>query len=132
MGNKWMKHGLVAALFLVGATPAPIQAQEAAPSSAQEQTMPAENAPNRPNLNLTDDQKTQMQKIREGAKSQIDAIKNDSSLSADQKQAKIRSVHQDSHKQVEAMLTPEQRKTMRQWRHEHRGEKQPQQPPSGN
>jgi Spy/CpxP family protein refolding chaperone len=40
-------------------------------------------------------------------------------------------VHQDSHKQVEAMLTPEQRKTMRQWRHEHRGEKQ-QQPPSGN
>lgn len=93
--------------------------------------MLAENAPNRPNLNLTDDQKAQMQKIREGAKSQIDAIKNDSSLSADQKQAKIRSVHQDSHKQVEAMLTPEQRKTMRQWRHEHRGEKQ-QQPPSGN
>jgi Spy/CpxP family protein refolding chaperone len=131
MSNKWIKHRLVAALFVVGATPALVQAQEAAPSSGQEQAMLAENAPNRPNLNLTDDQKAQMQKIREGAKSQIDAIKNDSSLSADQKQAKIRSVHQDSHKQVEAMLTPEQRKTMRQWRHEHRGEKQ-QQPPSGN
>jgi periplasmic protein CpxP/Spy len=131
MGTKWIKHGLVAALFVVVATPARIQAQEAAPSSPQEQPVPTENAPNRPNLNLTDDQKTQMQKIREGAKSQIDAIKNDSSLSADQKQAKIRSVHQDSHKQVEAMLTPEQRKTMRQWRHEHRGEKQQQQPPSG-
>jgi Spy/CpxP family protein refolding chaperone len=131
MSNKWIKHRLVAALFVVGATPALVQAQEAAPSSGQEQAMLAENAPNRPNLNLTDDQKAQMQKIREGAKSQIDAIKNDSSLSADQKQAKIRSVHQDSHKQVKAMLTPEQRKTMRQWRHEHRGEKQ-QQPPSGN
>ena len=82
----------------------------------------------RPNLNLTDDQKAQMKKIHEGAKSQIEAINNDSSLTADQKQAKIQAVRKDSHKQVEAMLTPEQRKTMREWRHEHRNERQ-QEPP---
>jgi Spy/CpxP family protein refolding chaperone len=130
MSNKFIEHGLAAALLVVCATSVLVRAQEAPQTSGQEQAAPAQNAPNRPNLNLTDDQKAQMKKIREGTRSQIEAINSDSSLSADQKQAKIRSVRKDSHKQVEAMLTPDQRKAMRDWRREHRGEKQD--PASGN
>ena len=123
MSNKFIRQGLVAALLVTCAMPALTRAQEATQGSNQEQAAPTQAAPNRPNLNLTDDQRAQMKKIREDAKSQIDAVNNDSSLSVDQKQAKIKQIHRDSHKQVMAMLTPEQRKTMRQWRHEHRGEK---------
>jgi len=128
MSNKFIRLGLVAALLVTCAMPALTRAQEATQGSNQEQAAPAQAAPNRPNLNLTDDQRAQMKKIREDAKSQIDAVNNDSSLSVDQKQAKIKQIHRDSHKQVMAMLTPEQRKTMRQWRHEHRGEKNAQAP----
>jgi Spy/CpxP family protein refolding chaperone len=128
MSNKFIRQGLVAALLVTCAMPALTRAQEATQGSNQEQAAPTQAAPNRPNLNLTDDQRAQMKKIREDAKSQIDAVNNDSSLSVDQKQAKIKQIHRDSHKQVMAMLTPEQRKTMRQWRHEHRGEKNAQAP----
>ena len=130
MSNKFIQHGLIAALLVVCATPVLTRAQDTAQTSGQEQVAPAQNSPNRPNLNLTDDQKAQMKKIHEGTKSQVEAINSDTSLTADQKQAKIHSVRRDSHKQIEAMLTPDQRKTMREWRREHRAEKQ--QPPSGN
>jgi len=132
MSSKCIRQGLVAALFVTCAMPVLTRAQDAsqAPAQTQEQAAPAHKPMDRPNLNLTDDQKAEMKKIHEGAKSQIEAIKNDSSLRADQKQAKIREVRKDTHKQIEAMLTPEQRKTMREFRKEHRGEKQQQ--PSGN
>ena len=131
MSSKCIRQGLVAALLVTCAMPVLTRAQDAsqAPAQTQEQAAPAQKPMDRPNLNLTDDQKAEMKKIHEGAKSQIDAIKNDSSLTADQKQAKIRQVRKDTHKQIEAMLTPEQRKTMREFRKEHRGEKQQ---PSGN
>jgi periplasmic protein CpxP/Spy len=131
MNRKFIKQGLVAAMLVAGVMPVVTRAQEATPNAGQEQAAPAQKPMDRPNLNLTDDQKAQMKKIHEGAKSQIEAINSDSSLTADQKQAKIREVRKDSHKQVEAMLTPEQRKSMREWRREHRNERQ-QEPPSGN
>jgi periplasmic protein CpxP/Spy len=130
MSTKFIKQGLVAALLLVCATPVLTRAQGTPQDSGQQQASPAQDAPKHPDLNLTDDQKAQMNQIHENAKSQIEAVKNDSSLSDAQKKAKIGQIHRDTHKQVEAMLTPEQRKTMREWRREHHGEHQ-QQPPSG-
>jgi Spy/CpxP family protein refolding chaperone len=127
MNRKLIKHGLVAALLLVGAAPAITRAQDATQGAGQEQAAPAQKA-DRPNLNLTDDQKAQMKKIREDAKSQIDAVKNDTSLSAEQKQAKMKEIRRDSHKHVMSMLTPDQRKTMKQWRHEHHGQRNGQDP----
>jgi hypothetical protein len=73
-----------------------------------------------------------MKKIHQDAKARIEAVNNDSSLSADQKQAKVQAIHRDTHKQVEAMLTPDQRQTMRTWRKEHQGEKSQEQPPQSN
>ncbi|MGA2421502.1 MAG: hypothetical protein ABSG69_15605 [Candidatus Acidiferrum sp.] len=64
-------------------------------------------------LNLTDDQKAQVQKIHENMKSQIAAVKGDSSLSADQQHAKLEEIRKSSHEQVKQLLTPEQRKQMK-------------------
>ena len=120
----------VAALLLGCASPALTFAQSSAAAPAQDQAAPAQKA-ERPNLNFTDDQKAQMKKIHEDAKSQIAAVQNDSSLSAHQKQQKVQQIHRDTHKQVMAMLTPDQRKTMREWRREHKAEhEQQQQPPA--
>jgi Spy/CpxP family protein refolding chaperone len=49
-----------------------------------------------------------------------------------EKQAKIQQIHQATHQQVEAILTPEQKKTMREWRREHKGSRRQQAPPASN
>ncbi len=64
-------------------------------------------------LNLTAEQETQLKSIHEGAKSQIDAVRNDSSLTQEQKEVKLKSIHQNTLQQVSSILTPEQREKMR-------------------
>ena len=139
MNKKTLRNGLLlaGALLLTSQSRALAGGSVAAAAmtgsqdTGQTQAAPAQqNAPAGPDLNLTDDQKAQMKKIHEDAKSQIDAIKNDSSLSPEQQQAKIRQIHHGQHQQVEKMLTPEHRKTMREWHREHKTEGQPQAPPS--
>jgi Spy/CpxP family protein refolding chaperone len=136
MDTKSLRKGVLVAAGLLAMSASPMLASAAAiPQDAgQTQAAPAEQAkPARPELNLTDDQKAQMKKIHEDAKAQIAAVNNDSSLSADQKQAKIRTIHMSTRKQTEALLTPEQRQARRQWRKEHRGQQnEEQQPPAGN
>jgi periplasmic protein CpxP/Spy len=129
MDRKFVGKGLVMALLFASASPALVRAQDTQ-DAGQQQAPPAQSAPAKPDLNLTDDQKAQMKQIHENAKSQIDAVNSDSSLSTGQKQAKIGQIHRETRKQVEAILTPEQRQTMKEWRRSHRGEGH--QPPSGN
>jgi Spy/CpxP family protein refolding chaperone len=129
MSTKLLMYSAIVALLF--ASVAHARTPVATPDVGQEQAVPAPNSENRPNLNLTDDQKVQMKRIHEDAKSQMDAVNNDSSLSADQKQTKIKQIRRESHKQVQAMLTPEQRKTMKQWRHEHRGQRNSEAPTAG-
>jgi Spy/CpxP family protein refolding chaperone len=64
-------------------------------------------------LNLTDDQKAQMKKIHESTKTQLDAVKNDQSLTADQKDAKIHQLRHGAREQMVKLLTPEQREQMK-------------------
>jgi Spy/CpxP family protein refolding chaperone len=134
MNTKIVRNGALFVAGVLAAYGSPILARAAgsAQEAGQTQAAPAQqNGPSRPDLNLTDDQKAQMKKIHQDAKAQIETVNNDSSLSADQKQAKVHAIRRNSHKQVEAMLTPEQRKTMRAWHRAHRGEKsQEQAPPS--
>jgi Spy/CpxP family protein refolding chaperone len=132
MNAKIVRNGVLFVAGVVAAYGSPMLARAAGGTqeAGQAQAAPApQNGPSRPELNLTDDQKAQMKKIHQDAKAQIEAVNSDSSLSADQKQAKIRAIRRGSHKQVEAMLTPEQRKTMRAWHRAHRGEKSQEQAP---
>ncbi len=135
MDTKSLRKGVLLAAGLLAISASPMLASAAAiPQGAgQTQAAPAQQAkPARPDLNLTDDQKAQIKKIHEDAKAQIAAVNNDTSLSADQKQAKIRSIHMSTHKQTEALLTPEQRQIQKQWHRQHRGENQEQQPPAAS
>ena len=60
-------------------------------------------------LNLTADQKSQVAGIFANAKSQREAIKADSTLSADQMHGKLKSLHEDTRAKLTQVLTPDQR-----------------------
>jgi protein CpxP len=135
--NIKIRNGVLLAAGLLAISASPMLASAAAnPQDAgQTQAAPADQGKrSRPDLNLTDDQKAQMKKIHEDAKSQIAAVNNDTSLSADQKQAKLQAIRRDTHKQTESLLTPEQRQTQKQWRKSHPRQNQndEQQPPAAS
>src|SRR5947209_20593078 len=78
-------------------------------------------------LGLTADQKSQVQDIMKEQMSQARAVRQDSSLSDDQKQAKMKELHESTHSKINAVLTPDQqkkfaemRKDMKEDRKEHR------------
>ena len=72
-------------------------------------------------LNLTPDQQAELKTIRENIRQQAQAIKNDSSLSADQKKAKSKELRKSSHEQMMAKLTPDQQAKFKEMRKERRG-----------
>ncbi len=79
-------------------------------------------------LNLTDEQKTQIKQIHADSRSQVAAVNADTALAADAKQAKIRQIRISTRQQVMKVLTPAQRKQMKQNMHERRAERQQAQP----
>jgi len=81
-------------------------------------------------LNLTDDQKAQIKKIHEDARSQLDALQGDTSLSDADRQAKIKAIHRATMHQVHSVLTPDQRRQLREEMRERRAQRQQQQQPS--
>lgn len=71
-------------------------------------------------LNLTDDQKAKIKPILEDQMKQMKALHEDSSLSAEQKRDKMKSIHDTSHEQINAVLTPEQQTKFKEMQ-EHMG-----------
>jgi Spy/CpxP family protein refolding chaperone len=69
-------------------------------------------------LNLTDDQKAKLKPIVEDQMQQMKAVREDSSLSEDQKRAKMKSIHESLHDQINAVLTPEQQAKFKQMQHD--------------
>ena len=69
-------------------------------------------------LNLTDDQKAKLKPIVEDQMRQMKAVRQDSSLSEDQRRAKMKSIHESLHDQINAVLTPEQQGKFKQMQHE--------------
>jgi Spy/CpxP family protein refolding chaperone len=123
---------ITASFMLLSVFPALSYAQNNAPDSSQGQAMHEKHGDHNAmmaNLNLTDDQKAQIKQIHEGMRSKVEAVHNDSSLSADQKEAKVRDLRRDTHEQVKKILTPDQRKQFEENMREHRESKQ-QQPPA--
>src|SRR5690348_15049077 len=72
-------------------------------------------------LNLSDQQKADLKSIRDNERQQAQAIKNDTSLSAEQKKAKFKELRKSSHEQMMAKLTPEQQQKFKEMRKDHRG-----------
>jgi periplasmic protein CpxP/Spy len=71
-------------------------------------------------LSLTDAQKTQFQQIGKDMRKQGMAIRQDSSLTDDQKKEKIQDLRKQSHKQMFSILTPQQKEQLKQMREQHK------------
>ncbi len=72
-------------------------------------------------IDLTDEQKAQLKTIRQNEREQIKVIRNEQSLTQEEKKAKVEAILQASRRQSLALLTPEQRQTLRNRREQHEG-----------
>ena len=72
-------------------------------------------------LNLSADQKAKIKSIREQTKQQMQAVKADNSLTAEQKKAKMKEIRENSFSQINSQLTPEQQQKFAQMRAQHKG-----------
>ena len=55
----------------------------------------------------------QRRSIEQGVRSQVSAVCADSSLTTQQRNEKIREIHQQAHQQLEALITPQQQEAMK-------------------
>jgi periplasmic protein CpxP/Spy len=69
-------------------------------------------------LNLTDDQKAKLKPILEDGAQQFKSVKDDTSLTPEQKKAKMKAAHESMHSQINAILTPEQQAKFKQMKQE--------------
>jgi Spy/CpxP family protein refolding chaperone len=63
-------------------------------------------------LDLTSDQQAQIKPILEAAHTQMQSIRQDSSLTQEQKLAKVRETMEGAHSQINGLLTPEQQQKL--------------------
>lgn len=83
-------------------------------------------------LNLTDQQKSQLKPIFDSTRQQMQALRSDTSLTAEQKHEKMQQIRQNQMTQMKSILTPEQLQELRQGRGRriHKGGEQQSTPPS--
>lgn len=83
-------------------------------------------------LNLNDDQKRQWMQIQRQTTQQVRAARNDSSLSEEQMQARLKEIHQQQKDQIMAILTPEQQDELKKFWEEQKQKQQQDKTPDGN
>jgi Spy/CpxP family protein refolding chaperone len=110
---------LATGLLLVG--------QAAPPQSTPPQSHEAAGATGSPDahlqmlsekLNLTEDQKAKLKPILQDQAQQLRELRDDSSLSPDQKSAKKKVIHETAHDQINSVLTPAQQEKFNQMKQE--------------
>jgi Spy/CpxP family protein refolding chaperone len=97
--------GLAAALAVPGALAKP---QTASQTAGKEMGMHGGLQAAVESLNLTDDQKTKVKDIFADAKTKKQAVSSDTTLSEDQKKAKMKELHSGIMAKLNEVLTPEQ------------------------
>jgi Spy/CpxP family protein refolding chaperone len=76
--------------------------------SVQAPRAPGQNREIMGELNLSEDQKAGIKSINQAAKSEIEAVRGDTSLTPDARESRMRSIRESAMKQIRALLTPEQ------------------------
>ena len=99
--------GLVAALA-VALAPVNLQAATAPQTGGKEAGMHGGLQAAVESLNLTDDQKAKVKDIFADAKTKRQAVSSDTSLSEEQKKAKMKELHSSTMAKLNEVLTPEQ------------------------
>lgn len=75
------------------------------------------------NLNLSEEQKAKVQQYKKNAEEKMQAVRNDNSLTDDQKKEKLKSIQKEFGKNTDGVLTPEQREKARQFKENHKANK---------
>ncbi len=104
MSRNWISRTVLTLALTLAATAA--IAQQAAAPAPESSSQAAQNAPAGPILSA--DQKKQLAAMRLAARDQAAIIRNDASLSADQKKAKLKELRASTRAQMKSVLTPEQ------------------------
>lgn len=127
MNTKWQV--ILFGAILMAAMPAASRAQQAAaPSpdgSASAQASPSPSsqtaAPHRQDrthllksLNLTPEQKTQLRAIRAARNNQLQSLRNDATLTGQQRQDQLHQIRRSARRQMVALLTPDQKAQLHQ------------------
>lgn len=75
-------------------------------------------------LNLTEEQRTKIKPMAEDVYKQMDQVRQDSSLSEQERREKLRQIHENALGQVKTILNPEQQKKLDEMMssHAHHGE----------
>lgn len=73
-------------------------------------------------LNLTADQQSKLSAIKADQKTKAAAIRNNSSLTADQKRQQLRDLNKSTYEQREAVYTPEQKELIKEDHEQHRAQ----------
>jgi Spy/CpxP family protein refolding chaperone len=76
-------------------------------------------------LNLTDDQVNTLKKNHEDMEQKFKAIREDKSLTEDQKKAELKKFKQDQHESLKSILTPEQLQKLDEQKKQHKHRQQP-------
>lgn len=74
-------------------------------------------------LELTPDQKTQMQSFLENQRAQMQALRSDSSLTPEQRREQAQAIRQQTRSNIGSLLTPEQQQKMQDLQITRRGER---------
>ncbi len=109
----------------------PASTQPSSPSSTQSsgQAQASQDNP----LNLTEDQKSKLRPIIMEENQQMEALRNDTSMTQEQKIAKANQIRADASPKIKAILTPEQLEKLAQLQRERAQEQQQNQaPPSSS
>ena len=80
-------------------------------------------------LNLTADQQAKVKPILQDTQTQAQAVMKDSSLSQDDRRAKMRSLHESSSAKIRDVLNDDQKKKFDDWQQEMRRQHQAGEPP---
>lgn len=121
---KPIKSMIFAALFLLGAMAfAQQQNPSTQPPPTGDQDQPQHTMPSvdeqfqklTDRLSLTADQQAEFKSIFEDTHQQAQTIKNDNTLSEDDRRTKMRSLHESSHAKLRSLLNDDQKKKFDDW-----------------
>jgi Spy/CpxP family protein refolding chaperone len=131
--QRFCHHLVIAALAALMFIPLGMQAQEQGNQTSSPQWQARRAAAQRQRqhmamlgekLGLTDAQKAQFHQINKDMRKQGMAIRQDTSLTNDQKKQKMQELRKESHRQMFSVLTPEQKEKLKQMREEHKKEQE--------
>jgi Spy/CpxP family protein refolding chaperone len=115
-----IKSIIFAALFLLGVM---AFAQQQNPSTQPQHAMPSVDEQLQKltdKLSLTADQQAKVKSVLENAHQQAQTVKNDNTLSQDDRRTKMSSLHESAHAKIRNILNDDQKKKFDDWQQEMR------------